>query len=113
MVQDFAKIRPEPVLEKRAIEAPPAWTLLFTGLITGIAVGVFGCFLLYLSGNVPPLQPQATVTTLEPEAEPEPVQVQTAAAETEQVVEEPEDTWLNKYQTRTRGRSRCITGTSS
>ena len=58
MVQDFAKIRPEPVLEKRTMDAPPAWTLLFTGLITGIAVGVFGCFLLYLSGKVPPLQSQ-------------------------------------------------------
>ena len=87
MVQDFAKITPESVLEKRSIEAPPAWTLLFTGLITGIAVGVFGCFLLYLSGNVPPLQPQttvatvATVATLEPEAEP--ARVQAAAVETE------------------------------
>ncbi len=60
MVHDFAKIRPEPVLEKRAMEAPPAWTLLFTGLITGIAVGVFGCFLLYLSGKIPPLQSVAS-----------------------------------------------------
>ncbi|MEZ5490343.1 MAG: SPOR domain-containing protein [Gammaproteobacteria bacterium] len=42
------------------MDAPPAWTLLFTGLITGIAVGVFGCFLLYLSGKVPPLQSQQT-----------------------------------------------------
>ena len=85
MVQDFAKIKPEPVLENRSIEAPPAWTLLFTGLITGIAVGVFGCFLLYLSGNVPPLQTRATVTTLEPEPQPaQPVQVQAVAATTEQ-----------------------------
>ncbi|MCP5347289.1 MAG: SPOR domain-containing protein [Gammaproteobacteria bacterium] len=43
------------------MDAPPAWTLLFTGLITGIAVGVFGCFLLYLSGRVPPLQAQPAV----------------------------------------------------
>jgi len=89
MVQDFAKIRPEPVLEQRTIEAPPAWTLLFTGLITGIAVGVFGCFLLYLSGNVPPLQPQAPVTTLEPEAAP--VQVQTTEVEPEPGAEETQN----------------------
>lgn len=44
------------MLEKRAMDAPPAWTLLITGLVTGIVIGVFGCFLLYLSGNVPPLQ---------------------------------------------------------
>jgi cell division protein FtsN len=97
MVQDFAKIRPEPVLEKRAIEAPPAWTLLFTGLVTGIVVGVFGCFLLYLSGNVPPLRPAETVTTLEPEAAP--AQVQTAAVKPEPVAEEPEDSLdLGFYQ---------------
>ena len=90
MVQDFAKIKPEPVLEKRSIEAPPAWTLLFTGLITGIAVGVFGCFLLYLSGNIPPLQTQATVTILEPEPEAAPVQVQNVTAETEQIAEQAE-----------------------
>lgn len=92
MVQDFAKIKPEPVLEKRSIEAPPAWSLLFTGLVTGIAVGVFGCFLLYLSGNVPPLQPQTAVATLEPEAEPARVQaaVQTESADT--VTAESEDT---------------------
>ena len=35
---------------------PPAWSLLFTGLVTGMAIGVFGCVLFYLSGNVPPLQ---------------------------------------------------------
>lgn len=57
MVQDFAKIRPEPVLEKRPSAAPPAWSLLFTGMLTGLAIGVFACVLFYLSGNVPPLQP--------------------------------------------------------
>ncbi|MEX2132415.1 MAG: SPOR domain-containing protein [Pseudohongiellaceae bacterium] len=56
MVQDFAKIRPEPLLDKKQIVSPPAWSLLFTGILTGIAVGVFACVLLYLSGNVPPLQ---------------------------------------------------------
>jgi len=59
MVHDFAKIKPESVLEHRPVEAPPSWMLLFTGLITGVAVGVFACFLFYLSGNVPPLQATA------------------------------------------------------
>jgi len=56
MVHDFAKIRPEPLLERRPAETPPAWLLLFTGLISGLAIGVFACFMLYLSGNIPPLQ---------------------------------------------------------
>lgn len=55
MVQDFAKIRPEPVLTRKAPVTPPAWSLLFAGVITGIAIGVFGCVLLYMSGNVPAL----------------------------------------------------------
>jgi len=63
------------------MEAPPAWSLLFTGLITGIAVGVFGCFLLYLSGNVPPLQSQTVITTLEPETEPAQLQIAEVVAE--------------------------------
>jgi cell division protein FtsN len=87
MVQDFAKIRPEPVLEKRAMEAPPAWSLLLTGVVTGIAVGVFGCFLLYLSGRIPPLQqlPAVTVAATTPpplvvvEPEPEPEVEETAS----------------------------------
>jgi cell division protein FtsN len=72
MVQDFAKIKPESVLEYRQVEAPPSWMLLFTGLITGVAVGVFGCFLYYLSGNVPPLTPEsAPIAAIEePVAEP-------------------------------------------
>jgi cell division protein FtsN len=55
MTQDFAKIRPEPLLERKPAEVPPAWSLMVTGIVVGITVGVFGCFLLYLSGNVPPL----------------------------------------------------------
>ncbi len=55
MTQDFAKIKPEPLLERKTVAVPPAWSLLFTGIIVGLAVGVFGCFLFYLSGNVPPL----------------------------------------------------------
>lgn len=63
MLQDFAKIRPEPVLEKRPASAPPAWSLLITGMLTGAALGVFGCVLLYLSGKVPPLQNAVASTT--------------------------------------------------
>lgn len=55
MTQDFAKIRPEPLLEKKPVEAPPAWSLMFTGVLVGITIGVFACVLFYLSGNVPPL----------------------------------------------------------
>jgi len=57
MTQDFAKIRPEPILERKPVESPPAWLLLGTGAVVGLAVGVFACFLFYLSGNVPPLGP--------------------------------------------------------
>ena len=62
---------------------------MFTGLVTGIAVGVFGCFLLYLSGNVPPLHAQAPVTTLEPETVAvQAAQLETAATAPEQSIEE-------------------------
>jgi len=66
MTQDFAKIKPEPLLERQTVAAPPAWSLMFTGVIVGLALGVFGCFLFYLSGNVPPLninQPTAINTS--------------------------------------------------
>jgi len=55
MTQDFAKIKPEPLLERKTVATPPAWSLMFTGVIVGITIGVFACFLFYLSGNVPPL----------------------------------------------------------
>lgn len=58
MTQDFAKIRPEPLLEKKPVEAPPAWSLMITGVVVGITIGVFACVLFYLSGNVPPLNIQ-------------------------------------------------------
>ena len=83
MTQDFAKIRPEPLLERKTVATPPAWSLMFTGVILGMALGVFGCFLFYLSGNVPPLainqpvnnntpsanQPPTVVTAEEPAEE--------------------------------------------
>ncbi|MEQ8955258.1 MAG: SPOR domain-containing protein [Gammaproteobacteria bacterium] len=55
MSHDFAKIRPQPLLEKRQVEAPPAWSLMATGILVGISIGVLACFLLYMSGTVPPL----------------------------------------------------------
>jgi cell division protein FtsN len=80
MTQDFAKIRPEPLLEKKPVANPPAWSLMITGLVLGITIGVFACVLLYLSGNVPPIaqaaiaqgpvanaEPMATNTQAEPE----------------------------------------------
>jgi len=55
MTQDFAKIRPEPLLERKPVQAPPAWSMMVTGVVVGMALGVFACVLLYLSGNVPAL----------------------------------------------------------
>ena len=55
MTQDFAKIKPEPLLERKTVATPPAWSLMITGMVVGLTIGVFGCFLFYLSGNVPPL----------------------------------------------------------
>jgi cell division protein FtsN len=60
MTQDFAKIRPEPLLETQVVQAPPAWSLMLTGIVVGIAVGIFACIMFYLSGNVPPLNQGAT-----------------------------------------------------
>lgn len=62
MTQDFAKIRPEPLLETRIVQAPPAWSLMLTGIVVGIAVGVFGCVMFYLSGNVPALNQGPTLS---------------------------------------------------
>lgn len=68
VTHDFAKIRPEPVLDKKPAQSPPAWSMMFTGIFVGIALGVFGSVLFYLSGRVPPLTtsasaPPATTTT--------------------------------------------------
>ena len=65
MTQDFAKIRPEPLLEKKPASNPPAWSLMITGVVLGITIGVFACVLLYLSGRVPPLS-QPAVASAEP-----------------------------------------------
>jgi len=59
MTQDFAKIKAEPILDRKPPVSQPTWSFLLTGMILGLVVGVFGCFLFYLSGRVPPL-PQST-----------------------------------------------------
>lgn len=66
MTQDFAKIRPEPLLEQKSVAAPPAWSLLLTGMVVGIALGVFACVLLYVSGRVPSLPSNQEVAQLDP-----------------------------------------------
>ncbi len=55
MTHDFAKIKPEPILERTTIEPPPTWSLLLTGCLVGMTLGILGCVLFYLSGHVPPL----------------------------------------------------------
>jgi cell division protein FtsN len=57
MVQDFAKdkVRATPDTKQPAT-APPAWGMLFTGLLTGVLLGVFGSFLVFISGALPPLR---------------------------------------------------------
>ena len=82
MTHDFAKIRPEPLLETREVEAPPAWSLMLTGIVVGISIGVFACFLLYMSGNVPPLT-QAPVQAALTVADVAPVEANTDVPELE------------------------------
>ena len=75
MTQDFAKIKPEPLLERKTLESPPTWSLLLTGCLVGMAVGILACVLFYLSGRVPPLNiardlenpPTATPSDLGPQ----------------------------------------------
>ncbi|MDA1371279.1 MAG: SPOR domain-containing protein [Proteobacteria bacterium] len=82
MSHDFAKIRPEPLLERKPVDSPPAWSLMITGMVVGLAIGVFACVLFYLSGNVPPLNSsnpiQSSMANLTPDDSP--VQVETPAA---------------------------------
>jgi hypothetical protein len=65
VTQDFAKIRPEPLLEKKPAQAPPAWSMMITGIVVGMALGVFASVLVYVAGYVPPInngpQPAAMV----------------------------------------------------
>lgn len=63
MNQDFAKIRPEPLLDRKIVQAPPKWHLMLTGMSVGVALGIFGCALFYLSGMVPPLASKTSSTS--------------------------------------------------
>ncbi len=62
MTHDFAKIRPEPLLDKKPAQNPPAWSMMVTGILVGAALGVFGCVLLYISGQIPALTTTEIVT---------------------------------------------------
>ena len=66
MTQDFAKIKPEPILERKILESPPTWSLLLTGGLVGVTVGVLACALLYLSGRVPPLNIARNIENVAP-----------------------------------------------
>lgn len=59
MVQDFAKIRAAAAQEKTPPPASSGWAPLLTGLIAGLALGIFLSFMAYLSGVVPPLDTTA------------------------------------------------------
>lgn len=89
MTQDFAKIRPEPLLETRVVQAPPAWSLMLTGIVVGIAVGVFACVMFYLSGNVPPLNQGPAISPSAPATTPESANqtIETESAEPEITLE--------------------------
>ena len=63
MNQDFAKIRPEPLLDRKIVQAPPKWHLMLTGMSVGVTLGIFGCALFYLSGIVPPLASKTSSTS--------------------------------------------------
>ncbi len=54
MTKDFAKNRTQPMLERNQLAGPSAFSLFITGLVLGVVIGVFGCAVLYLSGNFPP-----------------------------------------------------------
>lgn len=70
MAHDFAKIR-----NTRRTEAtpppppPPSKGMLLTGLLTGLALGFFASFLIYLSGILPPVGEMQAQTPEEREAE--------------------------------------------
>jgi cell division protein FtsN len=83
MTHDFAKIRPEPLLERKQVDTPPAWSLMVTGMVLGLAIGVFACVLLYLSGNVPPLSNQPSAPPIAANA------VAATEARTEAIEEAP------------------------
>lgn len=61
MVQDFAKIRATSAAqEKVSTPASYSWAPLLTGLVAGLALGVFLSFMAYVSGIVPAVETAAS-----------------------------------------------------
>lgn len=96
MTHDFAKIRPEPLLEKKPVQSPPAWSMMITGIVVGMALGVFASVLLYLSGNVPPLE--AANAPVRPAAANPVRTANTEPAATEAAPEQPRELQLEFYE---------------
>ena len=96
MTHDFAKIRPEPLLEKKPVQTPPAWSMMITGIVVGMALGVFASVLLYLSGNVPPLE--AANAPVRPAAANPVRTANTEPAATEAAPEQPRELQLEFYE---------------
>lgn len=69
MAHDFAKIRKARKAENRQPEPvpQPPRGMLITGLLTGLVLGVFFSFLVYLSGILPPVGAVAEAPTDSPE----------------------------------------------
>lgn len=96
MTHDFAKIRPEPLLEKKPVQAPPAWSMMITGIVVGMALGVFASVLLYLSGNVPPLE--AANAPVRPAAVSSGFATNAESAVAEAAPEQPQELRLEFYE---------------
>ncbi|MCB1649855.1 MAG: SPOR domain-containing protein [Pseudomonadales bacterium] len=70
MAHDFAKIRSTRRTEPATPPPPPpSKGMLLTGLFTGLALGFFSSFLIYLSGILPPVGEMQVQTPQEREAE--------------------------------------------
>jgi cell division protein FtsN len=87
---DFAKIRPEPLLEKKPAQTPPAWSMMITGIVVGMAIGVFASVLLYMSGNIPPLPHQQLAANTPREISAAPEAVATTAPESQAASSRPQ-----------------------
>ena len=61
MTQDFAKMRPQILVEKKPVNRSAAWSMLLAGVVLGLVIGVAACLVLYWSGIVPPVPQTALV----------------------------------------------------
>jgi len=55
MAHDFAKVRNRKSAEHTPPPPQPSKGMLMTGMVTGLVLGVFASFLIYLSGVLPPV----------------------------------------------------------